>query len=80
MKVVETNEVLPSGYVWSATRIGSGLRLRGEVLLRNAESILGFAQGFESRPRRLSQRTLVKEQAGGAARAPAIPKTKVSSG
>src|SRR5262249_24917326 len=31
VKVVETNEVLPSDYVWSATRIGSGLRLRGEV-------------------------------------------------
>ena len=31
VKVVETNEVLPSGYVWSATRIGSGLRLRGQV-------------------------------------------------
>jgi hypothetical protein len=31
VKVPETNEVLPSGYVWSATRIGSGLRLRGQV-------------------------------------------------
>src|SRR5215475_4652591 len=31
VKVAETNEVLPSDYVWSATRIGSGLRLRGEV-------------------------------------------------
>ena len=34
VKVVETtqaSEVHPSGYVWSATRIGSGIRLRGQV-------------------------------------------------
>jgi hypothetical protein len=34
VKVAETkrvSEVHPSGYVWSATRIGSGIRLRGQV-------------------------------------------------
>jgi hypothetical protein len=31
VKVPDKTEVHPSGYVWSATRIGSGIRLRGSV-------------------------------------------------